>query len=213
MVDWTDERTALLTKLWSDGFSGAEIADEIGDGTTRNAVIGKVNRLGLAKRHDGIGPRQYVGGRPRKKKSPAPQFKHVKRLRRSNSFTTHLRVVETITSEPPICRLDPDDIPIEQRKQLLDLGANDCRWPYGDVGTPDFFFCGGPKQQGCSYCAGHQRASRGRQARARNPDLVNLQYRLAMRAAREAAVRKVLKTAPFHGTDARAQDHQRGSPK
>jgi GcrA cell cycle regulator len=43
---WTVQRTELLTKLWSDGLSASQIAAELG-GITRNAVIGKVHRLGL----------------------------------------------------------------------------------------------------------------------------------------------------------------------
>ena len=48
-MGWTDERVALLTKLWADGLSASQIAAELG-GITRNAVIGKVHRLGLAGR-------------------------------------------------------------------------------------------------------------------------------------------------------------------
>jgi hypothetical protein len=48
-MSWTDERVATLTKMWKDGRSAAEIAKELG-GVTRNAVIGKANRLGLSGR-------------------------------------------------------------------------------------------------------------------------------------------------------------------
>src|SRR4029453_6321983 len=46
---WTDERVELLKKLWADGLSASQIASRLG-GVTRNAVIGKVHRLGLAGR-------------------------------------------------------------------------------------------------------------------------------------------------------------------
>ena len=45
-MGWTDERVELLKKLWADGLSASQIAAELG-GITRNAVIGKVHRLGL----------------------------------------------------------------------------------------------------------------------------------------------------------------------
>jgi len=48
-MGWTDERVELLKKLWADGLSASQIAAELG-GITRNAVIGKVHRLGLAGR-------------------------------------------------------------------------------------------------------------------------------------------------------------------
>ncbi len=46
---WNDERVATLRKLWTDGLSASQIAKQLG-GVTRNAVIGKVHRLGLAGR-------------------------------------------------------------------------------------------------------------------------------------------------------------------
>ena len=48
-MTWTDERVELLKKLWADGLSASQIAAELG-GITRNAVIGKVHRLGLSGR-------------------------------------------------------------------------------------------------------------------------------------------------------------------
>ena len=48
-MSWTDERVELLKKLWADGLSASQIAAELG-GVTRNAVIGKVHRLGLSGR-------------------------------------------------------------------------------------------------------------------------------------------------------------------
>ena len=48
-MNWTDERVELLKKLWSEGLSASAIAAELG-GVTRNAVIGKVHRLGLSGR-------------------------------------------------------------------------------------------------------------------------------------------------------------------
>ena len=48
-MGWTDERVELLKKLWQDGLSASQIAKQLG-GVTRNAVIGKVHRLGLSGR-------------------------------------------------------------------------------------------------------------------------------------------------------------------
>src|ERR1700682_6193691 len=48
-MTWTDERVETLKKLWTDGLSASQIAAELG-GITRNAVIGKVHRLGLSGR-------------------------------------------------------------------------------------------------------------------------------------------------------------------
>ncbi|MDC3128511.1 GcrA cell cycle regulator, partial [Paracoccaceae bacterium] len=48
-MSWTDERVEILKKLWGEGQSASQIAKELG-GVTRNAVIGKVHRLGLSNR-------------------------------------------------------------------------------------------------------------------------------------------------------------------
>jgi GcrA cell cycle regulator len=48
-MSWTDERVETLKKMWADGQSASQIAKELG-GVTRNAVIGKVHRLGLSNR-------------------------------------------------------------------------------------------------------------------------------------------------------------------
>ena len=44
---WTDDRVEVLKKMWGEGKSASQIAKELG-GVTRNAVIGKVHRLGLS---------------------------------------------------------------------------------------------------------------------------------------------------------------------
>ncbi|MCB1530829.1 MAG: gcrA cell cycle regulator family protein [Rhodospirillales bacterium] len=49
-MSWTDERVNLLKQLWGEGKTAAEIAKTLGDGVTRNAVIGKAHRLKLSSR-------------------------------------------------------------------------------------------------------------------------------------------------------------------
>ena len=63
---WNDERVELLKKLWADGLSASQIASRLG-GVTRNAVIGKVHRLGLS------GARQARAPRARGRAGPMPR--------------------------------------------------------------------------------------------------------------------------------------------
>jgi len=49
-MSWTDERVTVLKQLWGEGKTAAEIAKELGEGVTRNAVIGKAHRLKLSSR-------------------------------------------------------------------------------------------------------------------------------------------------------------------
>lgn len=77
------------------------------------------------------------------------------------------------------------EIPFEQRRTLLELRNNDCRWPYGDKPSdPDFFFCGGPKIEGCSYCDMHHRISRGRAPREVPREVAAFRARMATRASK-----------------------------
>jgi GcrA cell cycle regulator len=49
-MSWTPERIDLLQRLWLQGQTASQIAEQLGDGVTRNAVIGKAHRLGLSGR-------------------------------------------------------------------------------------------------------------------------------------------------------------------
>jgi len=53
---WTEERVKKLTILWKSGNSASKIAIELGEGVSRNAVIGKIHRLGLSERKSGLSP-------------------------------------------------------------------------------------------------------------------------------------------------------------
>ena len=47
------------------------------------------------------------------------------------------------------------DIPLAQRRTILELNSGTCKWPVGEPGTADFFFCGGEAVNNGPYCAGH----------------------------------------------------------
>ena len=71
-MGWTDERVANLKKLWLDGLSASQIAKQLG-GVTRNAVIGKVHRLGLSGRAAPSQPSRpaFRAARPRPTQAPS----------------------------------------------------------------------------------------------------------------------------------------------
>ncbi|TKD21771.1 GcrA cell cycle regulator, partial [Rhodobacter capsulatus] len=72
-MSWTDERVELLKKMWTEGQSASQIAKELG-GVTRNAVIGKVHRLGLSNRVEGApaAPAPVAAAAPVKPAAPEP---------------------------------------------------------------------------------------------------------------------------------------------
>ena len=65
-MSWTEERIERLKKMWHDGATASQIADELG-GVSRNAVIGKAHRLGLEQR-----PSPVKAGEEKEAKKPAP---------------------------------------------------------------------------------------------------------------------------------------------
>jgi GcrA cell cycle regulator len=152
-MSWTDERVEMLKKLWADGLSASQIAAELG-GVTRNAVIGKVHRLGLsgrAKSPSSAAPRQ-------RKARNTSQMMRVSRpaMRGNTALAHHALEAYDLAPDPQPERIE-NIIPIGQRCSLLELNDAKCRWPIGDPGSADFFFCGGNPVGELPYCAYHAR--------------------------------------------------------
>ncbi|MGI9475529.1 MAG: GcrA family cell cycle regulator [Hyphomicrobiaceae bacterium] len=162
-MSWTDDRVDLLKKLWSEGLSASQIAGRLG-GVTRNAVIGKVHRLGLSgrattSRMKSIRPRVRTST-PRRQQQ-RPNFRQL-----GNPAFRNLYQGE---AEPFVPAPEEIDIPLAERKNLQDLTENDCRWPIGDPQHEDFHFCNRGKVPGLPYCEFHsKRAFQPPQARRRS---------------------------------------------
>jgi len=162
VITWSDDRVEQLKKLWEAGLSASQIAAELGN-VTRNAVIGKVHRLGLSGRAKS--PSSSV---PRPRKTRPAQ--HIMRISRpvSRGNTALAQAFEMVAEEQEE-RYD-NVVPMSQRKTLLELTEDTCHWPVGDPGSPDFFFCGGKSLQSLPYCAHHSRiAYQPATDRRRNP--------------------------------------------
>lgn len=151
-MNWTDERVELLKKLWSDGLSASQIAAELG-GVTRNAVIGKVHRLGLSGRAKAIAS---PAPRPRKPR-PAPSAAAMRPMVQGNNALAPV-MRPAIEPEPEVLP-DPvaNVIAMGERCTILDLTEFTCRWPVGEPGKSDFFYCGSRTKTGLPYCAFHAR--------------------------------------------------------
>lgn len=147
MGAWTDARVDRLKELWADGLSSSQIAHELAPlgGISRNAVIGKVHRLGLLPREE---RKAHFVPRPRKSKAPTRRYFQLSRRDVLSDILQNKPAVETNT-------MTGADIPHAQRKSLLQLTEHSCRWPIGEVGTPGFFFCGAVAIEGWPYCASH----------------------------------------------------------
>jgi GcrA cell cycle regulator len=150
-MSWTDERVELLKKLWSDGLSASQIAGELG-GITRNAVIGKVHRLGLSGRAKSASSN---APRPRKARTSTHMLRIGRASIRGNTALAHAFEMEV----DAVPELIENIIPIGQRRTILELTDQTCRWPIGDPGSTEFFFCGGNAIGSLPYCAYHSRVA------------------------------------------------------
>jgi GcrA cell cycle regulator len=145
---WTSERTELLKKLFDAGLSCSQIAGEIG--TTRNAVIGKMHRLGLSRPKDSfpsrLKPRRVPKDtwRPRALRPKIPGLSIAAQREMLRSAYPGPVGEETAVDSPHKC-------------SLLELNHTQCRWPISEPGCADFAFCGNPSLDGFSYCSGHAR--------------------------------------------------------
>lgn len=177
-MSWTDERVERLKALWSEGLSASQIAAELGS-VTRNAVIGKVHRLGLSGRAKPQvqAARPPVAAQPRVKATvPSRPVSHQPR---ATSMPLSVGNVALKSEEATDLEIAPRVLPqIEaeaityERMSILNLTEQTCKWPIGDPGRPDFFFCGRKSDSGIPYCAYHARiayqpsAERRRERRA-----------------------------------------------
>lgn len=177
---WTDERIALLKKRWNEGDSFSEIAAELGD-VSRNACIGKIHRLGMGETPTYAVRREPKRVAPPEKKTPRPKRTQMKRKRpKWNPEAAELEsTAQPYVESTPMSDLE---IPLEQRKTLMELTSGDCRWPVGDPCTADFFFCGADRNGSLPYCVGHcLRAFNGAPQRTRSEAAIEQQRRAMLR--------------------------------
>ena len=143
-MGWTDERVETLKKLWLDGLSASQIAKQLG-GVTRNAVIGKVHRLGLSGRATPSQPQRTIFKAPR---TPRPAIAAAPAPRRTiePAMQTHVPAPAYFSEEPGTAT-------------VLTLGAHMCKWPIGDPASDGFTFCGRRSDREGPYCGEHARVA------------------------------------------------------
>jgi GcrA cell cycle regulator len=152
VTGWTDDRVELLTKLWGEGLSASQIATALGGGVTRNAVIGKVHRLGLSGRAKPGAAGAVRAAKPRAVAPTPPQLEGGRTPPRDPEQLMRPTLVSNERWSP-----DQVEIPESQRVSIMELRDTTCRWPIGDPSKPDFAFCGGRAVTGLPYCGHHCR--------------------------------------------------------
>ena len=157
-MSWTDDRIERLKQMWSEGLSASQIAKSLGE-VTRNAVIGKVHRLGLAGR---ITAPRVERPRPAAVTITVAAPQQTARLPVPRVAAMRAEAVSEEMLEP---------MP-ENAVSVADLSASVCRWPLGDPATAEFRFCGRRAKPGAPYCEAHVRLAYQPAQSRRDRDLV-----------------------------------------
>lgn len=134
---WCQDRVDQFRKLYAEGLTHSVIAKRLG--VTRNASIGKAARLGLPSRAQTNPPKPALEAKPRK-----PKFNFARTSPASVSAKKKAAGVSDIAAS---------DAPPSLNLSIIEIGANQCRYPYGD--RAPFQFCGHEQHPGSSYCPSH----------------------------------------------------------
>ncbi|GAA6179395.1 GcrA family cell cycle regulator [Shimia sp. NS0008-38b] len=181
-MSWTDERVELLKKMWGEGQSASQIAKELG-GVTRNAVIGKVHRLGLSNRATGgakadakpkaeakkavpkakAAPKATAKAAPKAEPKPEPKTEPAVAAKPATSLRKAIIPAgQPLPPQPSANEISPEALAkvneVEKSAKkltLMELTERTCKWPVGDPATSEFWFCGLPVQAGKPYCEAH----------------------------------------------------------
>jgi GcrA cell cycle regulator len=131
-LSWTDDRVEELKRLNEESLSASQIARALG-GVTRNAVIGKLNRLGYMLKS---GTKICPGRKTQVRRAP---------------------VLERRPPRPERPEALPENEPPSLRVSIMDIHNGLCRWPHGDPQDLDnFHFCGHPTEIEHTYCTHHE---------------------------------------------------------
>lgn len=144
-IGWTPERIAVASRLWGQRKSATHIARELG-GVTRNAVIGKMTRLGVERSAGAATSAPTASTR-------APQPSRPRRPRVAAPTVPAGPVAEPEHQAEPAALGAAEPLMLK----VHELAARSCRWPIGDPEAGAFGFCGDRCSPGGAYCGAHKR--------------------------------------------------------
>lgn len=165
---WTEERDEEMLRLRRQKYSAANVAAMLGDGLTRNAVLGRLHRLGI-KEGKVVTKRQTVrnpdANKPVRKLQAnfaLPARQYVAAIEGTSDKATFWLHAPPRPKSRIVCTeadISLASVPLDVR--MMDLTADSCRWPVNDPDPKgEHLFCGHPKKYG-SYCAAHAAMSVG----------------------------------------------------
>jgi len=155
---WTEDRVAILTKLWADGLSASQIAKELGE-VTRNAVIGKVHRLGLSGRAKPSRPKAKTTAKTSKATKKTAKAAPKPRVTRAPSKPRTAEQIVAAAAVPAPPPLEAKPMSNGEFATILTITDHMCKWPIGDPSKSEFRFCGRKTDPDEPYCVAHSRVA------------------------------------------------------
>lgn len=149
-MSWTDARIEMLRNGWEQGLTASQIAEQLGEGVSRNAVIGKAHRLGLQAR-----PSPVKGGDAAAIEGGADRIVAAVTAAAEPVAAAPAAAPPVRAPAPAVRKVRPVVAAKPAKTSLLDLSEKICKWPIGHPGETDFHFCGKPSNTGFPYCNDH----------------------------------------------------------
>ena len=168
-ASWSGERVSALKKLWLDGLSASQIASQLG-GVTRNAVLGKIHRLGLSERAVTSKPSRPVRSLSYKVRPESGNISNRTVATKPSAPAGHILeskevvpgVFEAFTpehsdSKKQVAMSSASLVLLTEpgSATLLTLSKFCCKWPIGDPAEDTFTMCGRKVNNRGPYCTGH----------------------------------------------------------
>lgn len=144
---WSDTRVEMLKAMWNEGRSAGQIAGALPGGFTRNAVIGKLTRLGLQRSPGAVSATRSLHG--------------------SRGARVQKAARRIVQPPPPVVRAEP--APAAEPISILALKYGVCRWPLREADViGGYLFCGCKALEGRPYCGAHAERARDKNAKPIN---------------------------------------------
>lgn len=154
---WSDERVEILKTMWTAGKSASEIAGALNCGITRNAVIGKVNRLGMSGRDPSVATTNYQRAMAKARANRAASYRKPRAPKPPRPPKRRMYAAPAGPPTPP-----PN---LKNAKTIMLRGYNECAWPIYETVEDGHLFCCAPTAGSSSYCAHHKTMGTGKALR------------------------------------------------